>query len=308
MTDLTREERKPSASGTAAADENTASSGATQLLSYMELYRLWERQQWEVHKVDFSRDHADWHDRIGAAEREQRLHTLSTFLVGEQLVADELAPIMRAAPRNDMRIYLCTQMADEARHAVFFRKFFEEIGELPPGSEPGTRQDVDQHLNPHFHALFDELLHPRVSRLASHPDDLEALIEVVVLYHMIIEGSLGLTSQHFTISYNEEQNTLPGLVEGFRYVAKDEHRHIAFGARFLRDMVEADECNSDAARRAFEASIPVAWEMFAPPWYEEGMEVFGVPLDAHRMYATKALTRRLKLIGLASLEELLPPC
>ena len=53
---------------------------------------------------------------------------------------------------------------------------------------------------------------------------------------MVIEGMLALTGQHFIIEYNEEKGTLPGFVEGFSNVARDEHRHVAFGARFLRDM------------------------------------------------------------------------
>ena len=65
-------------------------------------------------------------------------------------------------------------------------------------------------------------------------------MEAVTLYHMVIEGMLALTGQHFILEYNEEQGTLPGFVEGFNNVARDEHRHVAFGARFLREMAQAD--------------------------------------------------------------------
>ena len=49
-----------------------------------------------------------------------------------------------------------------------------------------------------------------------------------------------LTGQHFIIDFNEKAGTLPGFVEGFTNVARDEHRHVAFGARFLRDMARED--------------------------------------------------------------------
>ena len=35
-----------------------------------------------------------------------------------------------------------------------------------------------------------------------------ALVETVTLYHMVIEGMLALTGQHFILQYNEEQGTL----------------------------------------------------------------------------------------------------
>jgi ribonucleoside-diphosphate reductase beta chain len=34
------------------------------LLTYEELYLLWERQQWQTQELDFSKDREDWHERI----------------------------------------------------------------------------------------------------------------------------------------------------------------------------------------------------------------------------------------------------
>ena len=76
-------------------------------------------------------------------------------------------------------------------------------------------EETSAHLNPKFHDLFDEMLKGRVDKLARDPGDLETLVEAVTLYHMVIEGMLALTGQHFIISYNEEQGVLPGFVEGF---------------------------------------------------------------------------------------------
>ena len=95
---------------------------------------------------------------------------------------------------------------------------------------------VEANLTDSFTELFDEMLKGRVDRLAAEPEDTEALVEAITLYHMIIEGALALTGQHFIIEYNTRSGTLPGFVEGFENVARDEHRHIAFGVRFLTDM------------------------------------------------------------------------
>ena len=276
----------------------SADRGEVKLLSYTELYQLWERQQWRTQDLDFTQDRLDW-EGFPDEEKFQRMYGLSSFFIGEQKVAEELGPMMRAAPTEEMRIFLCTQIADEARHVAFFNRFYEEVGVLESTNLQDRLEETSAHLNPKFHELFDDLLSTRVDMLARDPSDLVTLVETITLYHMVIEGMLALTGQHFIISYNEENGTLPGFVEGFNNVARDEHRHVAFGARFLREMAQADTKYADAIQRMLIESAPAADGVLQPPWYEEGMDLFGVSLDETREFAMKALQRRLKVIGLA---------
>ncbi len=177
------------------------------------------------------------------------MYGLSSFFIGEQKVAEELGPMMRAAPTEEMRVFLCTQIADEARHVRFFNRFYDEVGILEAGTLQGRLAETSEHVNPEFNQLFDEMLKGRVDHLARRPEDLETLVETVTLYHMVIEGMLALTGQHFILQYNEEVGTLPGFVEGFNKIARDEHRHVAFGARFLREMAAEDPKYGDAITR-----------------------------------------------------------
>src|SRR5688500_4453467 len=78
-----------------------ADGGEVNLLSYEQLYLLWERQQWRTQDIDFTQHRVDWHERIPEEERFQRMYGLSSFFIGEQKVADELGPIMRAAPTEE---------------------------------------------------------------------------------------------------------------------------------------------------------------------------------------------------------------
>ena len=282
--------------------QESADRGEAKLLDYGQLYNLWERQQWLTQEIDFSRDRVDWHERIDAEERFARMYGLSAFFIGEQRVTDELGPIMRAAPREDQRIFLSTQIADEARHVRFFDRFYSEVGVLEADDLADRLKETEQHLNAGFGELFDELLKQRVDRLAAEPEDTVQLVEAITLYHMIIEGVLALTGQHFIIQYNEDEGTLPGFVEGFKNVARDEHRHIAFGVRFLTDMAREDERYAKAIQHMMAIALPIADKVLDPPWAEDldDWEMFGVSKDETHAFAAQCLTRRLKVIGLAA--------
>jgi ribonucleoside-diphosphate reductase beta chain len=287
-----------------ALDER-ADRGEVALLSYRELYHLWERQQWATQDLDFTQDRIDWHERIPEEERVQRMAGLSSFFIGEQRVESELAPLMRAVPDEDMRMFLATQIADEARHVAFFDKFYNDVGVLEAGNLADRLAETSPHVNDDFTTLFDEVLKGKADRLATEPEDLVTAVEFVTIYHMVVEGMLALTGQHFIIDYNEKVGTLPAFVEGFTNVARDEHRHVAFGARFLREFAQRDQKYADAIQRTLVEVGPVADGVLKPKWMiEQGIaddddaQAFGVSIADTRAFAMTALSRRLKVIGL----------
>src|SRR5205823_13091136 len=137
--------------------------------------------------IDFSKDRKDWWG-FPEEERFQRMYGLSSFFIGEQRVTDELGPMIKAAPTEEMKIFLSTQAADEARHVRFFDRFYSEVGILEAETLDERLEETSAHLNPAFSTLFDEMLGSRVRRLSEDRTDLAALIEAVTLYHMVIEG------------------------------------------------------------------------------------------------------------------------
>ncbi len=282
-----------------ALNEAADRTADVKLLTYEELYSLWERQQWQTQELDFSSDREDW---LGFDEEErfQRMYGLSAFFIGEQRVAEELGPIMRAAPTEDQKIFLCTQIADEARHVRFFERFYREVGVLDVDGLPQMLERTSEHLNENFGQLFDGMLKERTDRLSAEPQDTEALVEAVTLYHMVIEGMLALTGQHFIMDYNEREGTLPAFVEGFQNVARDEHRHVAFGSVFLREKAREEDRCKKAIQRTLEEALPVADGVLSPPWApdDDDFERFGYSLADTREFAGTCLMRRLKVIGL----------
>src|SRR3954462_1894311 len=125
----------------------SADRGQSRLLDYGQLYALWERQQWATQDIDFTQDRIDWHERIDPEEPFRRMYGLSSFFSGEQRVAAGLGPMMRAAPQEDMRLFLCTQIADEARHVAFFDRFYAEVGVLESDNLADRLEENVQYIN-----------------------------------------------------------------------------------------------------------------------------------------------------------------
>jgi ribonucleotide reductase beta subunit family protein with ferritin-like domain len=100
---------------------------AADQVSYADLYERWERGNWRATEIDFSVDKVEWREKFSDLERRAALWNYSLFFWGEDAVADNLSPFIDAAPREEQKYFLATQQVDEARHAVFFHRFFKEV-------------------------------------------------------------------------------------------------------------------------------------------------------------------------------------
>ena len=93
------------------------------------------------------------------------------------------------------------------------------------------------------------------------------------------------------------------LEETAEHLARDEHRHVAFGARFLRDMARRDPGYGEAIQRALVEVAPAADGVLRPSWVAPGDEdvvILGASVSETRAFALEALARRLKVIGPAT--------
>ncbi|MDQ6914838.1 MAG: ribonucleotide-diphosphate reductase subunit beta, partial [Actinomycetota bacterium] len=103
-----------------------APSAATQI-SYEDLYARWEKGNWRATEIDFSQDREDWREKLDDIQRASALWQYAMFFYGEDSVTDNLSPYIDAAPREEQKYFLATQQVDEARHAVFFARFWREV-------------------------------------------------------------------------------------------------------------------------------------------------------------------------------------
>ncbi len=232
-------------------------------IDFVDLYRRWEHNNWSAMDLDFSQDKLDWNEKFDDFMRKAARWIYSMFFFGEDEVADNLSPYIDAAPLEEQKYFLTTQQVDEARHAIFFSRFFNEVIGVEredlrrvAGGHP-ARADLRpaQGLRA-LDRVADELRRDR---------SLPKLAQAITLYHLIVEGTLAQTGQHFIADYLARMDVLPGFREGMVNVAKDEQRHIAFGVKMLADFNRQDDEVRPAMREILQEVLPYTIGVFRPP-------------------------------------------
>src|SRR6266566_9966549 len=165
------------------------------LMTPQQLYELWERQNWQSHTIDRSQDVRDW-QRMDAELRSRLAWNLSSFFVGEERVTTQFSGLVMAYESQSEEAFLTTQQVDEARHAQHFNRFYEQVLGID-GTFEHRLQRARRDLNPAFIEMFDGVLVQWGRRLIEDPSNVDAKVDFVTLYHLIIEGTLALTGQYF---------------------------------------------------------------------------------------------------------------
>jgi ribonucleoside-diphosphate reductase beta chain len=294
-------------------DPGHESAGAARrggdLMGYDQLYALWERQNWKAHELDFSIDREHW--LVSPTEaQENMLWSLGSFYVGEERVTADLAPFLMAAPSGEVEAFLATQLVDEMRHAVFFDRFGAEVLALQGDDLRGRLLELQGIMERPWFDVFDDGLRDIANRIKERPDDLDLFVEGITTYHLIIEGVLAMTGQRFILKYMEDHEIYPGFQKGFSLVEQDEHRHIAFGVRFLKDVVESDSRYGEIVQRRVAELVPKAAHVFCPPYVDDPAEFMSYGYHSSQIYgfAYRKLKRRMAVLGLDAPppEELMP--
>jgi ribonucleoside-diphosphate reductase beta chain len=284
--------------------KNEDQASKLKLMTPQQLYELWERQHWASQDLDFTQDKEDW-GRMSGEERDQFMWGLSAFFVGEERVTTQFSGLVMAYADEQEESFLVTQQVDEARHVQFFDRFYREVFGIDNPGITARLARVREDLNKHFIELFDEVLVEAGQKLIANPSDIDAKVDFVTVYHMVIEGVLALTGQNFITQFLEREEIMPGFVEGFNKVARDEHRHVAYGTWFLKETAGRDERLADLMRKRIIELLPVAAGVLTPIGYEVGEDwaLFGYDSVQVNEFAYQSLTRRLKAIGVPLLPQ-----
>ncbi|HEV2033006.1 MAG TPA: ribonucleotide-diphosphate reductase subunit beta [Candidatus Dormibacteraeota bacterium] len=272
--------------------------GIERMPSYMDLYRRWESQHWSVSDLDFTLDRQDWL-KASDLEKKSTLWSHRLFFNGEERVTATLAPFVWAAPTPEIEIFLSTQMVDEARHTVFFDRWWREV----VGTEAKNMEDLLKEIRPDtnegYNTLFYERLPSTAQRMASNPRDFDAFIEGVTIYHIIVEATIALTGQRFELeSMREIGTTDRGFYRGFTAIARDESRHVNFGIKVLQEAVrENPERFAPLIQRTLVECLPLVAGTLEPPDPTYITE-FGHTESEILQFALDSLNKRLRAIGI----------
>jgi ribonucleoside-diphosphate reductase beta chain len=266
------------------------------LPSYRELYLRWERQQWKTQDIDFTQDKLD-NERLSVeqteAQRDQGHKTFSSFWIGERQVTVDLVPFILAAPDEEQKIFLTTQVVDEARHVVFFDRFFTEV----LGSEGETLIDRIFDEKPWVYRAYDDIFYGTLARLADElrqdPTNFETLVRGVTVYHIIIEGFLALAGQRFTLDYFKRENIYPGFRAGFTAIMRDESRHIGFGTKFLQEAVRKDQKWAAVIQSQLAETFPLSFSLLT----DSDPTLSGYTREEVNEWSLRSIEKRLKVVG-----------
>jgi ribonucleoside-diphosphate reductase beta chain len=268
-----------------------------QLMDPQQLYALWERQQWRSQEIDLERDKEHWAELPDEA-REEHLWGLSSFFVGEERVTTQFSGLVMAYEDEQEEAFLTTQQVDEARHMQFFDRWYREVPGYGDGSISGRLEMARRDVSDAFIELFDGVLVDTGKRLIDDPKNIEAKVDYIVTYHLLIEGVLALTGQYFMTKFFETRGILPGFVEGFTNISRDEHRHVAYGTWFLQQKAREEQYARRIQDRIAEL-LPVTAGVLVPKGKSLGDDYtfMGYTSQEQAEWSFAALTRRLKVIG-----------
>jgi ribonucleoside-diphosphate reductase beta chain len=270
-------------------------SDEIQLNDPQTLYRRWEDSQWSPFALDLAVDREQW---PGLDDQQRGLihFALSSLMVAEERITTKFSGLVGAHGSEEEATFLATQQVDEARHMQFYARFQDEVV-----ADPATiAAHVDRaraQVSESFRQIFDVALVEAHERLVTAPNDLSAKVRFVTIYHQILEGTLGLTSFRFVTDYLNRNDLLPGFVEGYSLIHKDENRHIGYGVWFLRETIRRDPGQAEVVRQTLRDLLPAVADSLKTPGEASSEDLLGVSEDEVREFALHGLTRRLAVIG-----------
>jgi ribonucleoside-diphosphate reductase beta chain len=229
----------------------TSEHGLDHSLLPMRLYHKAKKLgTWDPRDIDLTQDKKDW-DSFNEIEKEMSMRMNSVFLGGEEAVTKDLLPLIQVVAnegRLEEEMFLTTFLWEEAKHVEIFRRLVDEIG---------MSGDLSIYHSDNYKKIFYEYLPEAMERL-THDSSPEAQAEASVTYNMIVEGMLAETGYHAAFTSYNRLGIMPGTVQAFDYLKRDESRHICYGVYFLSRLIAEHDHIWDVVSKRMELLLTPA--------------------------------------------------
>lgn len=155
---------------------------------------------------------------VDGKRRERIITTLCNYCVGEAAALEASSAMVRSAPNHNSRIFMATQVADEARHLEVFLHRLSVLGVDDPEAEVRKRA------------------HPS---LVAFKDRLVGMAESGDWNAAVFAQNVVLETMEFTVFRHHATTADPVTRQVLVGVISDERRHLGFGENDLgRRLVE----------------------------------------------------------------------
>ena len=124
---------------------SVAEQNLTDRITYTDLYRRWEKSNWSAMDLDFTQDKQGWDDALRDPAQVGAVDLLDVLLRRGLASPTTSPPTSTRRRRRSRSTSSPTQQVDEARHAIFFHRFFSEV--IGAGDDvAATLAFTEQHL------------------------------------------------------------------------------------------------------------------------------------------------------------------
>jgi len=265
--------------------------GLERLPDSLTLYSKYLKHRWNVDDLDFTQDRIDWQERMTEAERTSFLAVASGFHHGERQVEVDLVPFMMGGTEED-KIYISSQIEDEARHTVFFDRFYREVVGIGGTNVMETLDASWPYVSETFSGPFG-LLAYIADALAQDPENEHLRVRFATNYMLWIEGVLALTVMKITLGYCKQRGFLPAYYTGFNATTRDESRHVQFGMQFLHRSIHRKPALVRDVHEVLRTLLKMNGAVSRPVMYEP----LGLTREEVRAMMINQLMRKLHCIG-----------
>ena len=157
---------------------------------------------------------------LDESHRDSLITILCNYCVGEAAALEAASGMVRLAPNHNSRIFMATQVADEARHLEVFLHRLRELGVDEPEAEVGRR------ASPQIVEFKGRLLQ------LVDADDWDA---AVFAQNVILE------TMEYTVFRHHARDADPVTAAVLEGVISDERRHLGFGENDLGRRLADDD-------------------------------------------------------------------